>query len=341
MQASSGVAVMETSSEVEARASREATDWLIWLQDDPDDVVLRRQFQDWLAADSRHVAAWSATTRTMDMVGEVAPIHADRWRPFVAAMRGNRTDRPGGGNVAARGRRAGFALAAIAACVVIVLFSPAMLHLRADQVTGTAEMRSLTLDDGSTVVLAPDSAIAIVYDQRERRIDLLAGEAFFVVAHGQDRPFRVWAGPVRTTDIGTAFVVRRDALGAQVAVQQGRVRVDDADASPPIAQDLAEGQAVRVSWRGDIRREDRPASQMAAWRNGQLIALDQPMGEVVDRLRPYFPGTIILAPSAPADRPITGVYTLADPVLALRGVARAQGATVRRITPWLLVVSGG
>ena len=65
------------------------------------------------------------------------------------------------------------------------------------------------------------------------------------------------------------------------------------------------------------------------------------MRDVVDRLRPYFRGTIILAPSAPAGRSVTGVYNLADPVAALRGIARAQGATVSRITPWILLVSGG
>ena len=40
-----------------------------------------------------------------------------------------------------------------------------------------------------------------------------------------------------------------------------------------------------------------------------------------------------------ADRRITGAYNLADPEDALRGMARVHGAKVRRLTPWLLVVS--
>ena len=340
--------MMENMSREEARASQEATDWLILLQDDPDDADLRRRFDAWLAADPLHAVAWAATRRTSDMLGGIAPVHAENWQPFVAAMRAGRTEQAvpwKGGRLAGRRRamgwRTGLGVAALAACLAFVLLPSAMPHLRADHITGSAEMRTVTLDDGSTVVLAPDSAITIAYDGRERRVDLLAGEAFFVVAHGQDRPFRVWTGPVRTTDIGTAFAVRRDEMGAQVAVQQGSVRVDDDTVSPPISQNLREGQSVRVSWSGAIIRGDEPATQVAAWRQGQLIALDQPMREVVDRLRPYFRGTIVLAPSAPAERSVTGVYNLTNPVEALRGIARAQGATVSRITPWILVVSGG
>ena len=41
-----------------------------------------------------------------------------------------------------------------------------------------------------------------------------------------------------------------------------------------------------------------------------------------------------------ADQPVTGVYDLGNPVLALRGIARSQNAVVHEITPWLLVLSG-
>lgn len=329
----------EKSNQEQARASREATDWLIVLQDDPDDADLRRRFDAWLAAAPLHVAAWAATHRTSDRLGELPPAHAESWQPFVTAMRTGRAELAVPCN--GPGRGLGAAIVAIAACLAFVLLPSALLHFQADYTTGTAEMRSLTLDDGSTVALAPNTAIAIAYDDRERRIDLLAGEAFFSVGHDRDRPFRVWTGRVRTTDIGTAFSVRRDDGGAMVAVQQGRVRVDDGAASPPVSESLTEGQTVQVSWGGEIARGGQPSTQVAAWRQGQLIAQDQPMRDVVGRLRPYFRGTIILAPSAPADRSVTGVYNLADPVAALRGIARAQGATVSRITPWILLVSGG
>jgi ferric-dicitrate binding protein FerR (iron transport regulator) len=36
---------------------------------------------------------------------------------------------------------------------------------------------------------------------------------------------------------------------------------------------------------------------------------------------------------------VTGVYGLADPEASLRDIARAVDADVRRISPWILVLS--
>jgi transmembrane sensor len=64
-----------------------------------------------------------------------------------------------------------------------------------------------------------------------------------------------------------------------------------------------------------------------------------PLREAVDQLRRYFAGTIVLASASLGDRRITGAYNLADPEDALRAIAQAHGGKVRRIAPWLLVVS--
>ena len=65
------------------------------------------------------------------------------------------------------------------------------------------------------------------------------------------------------------------------------------------------------------------------------------MREVVDRLRLYFAGMIVITNSALSSRTVTGVYNLADQVEALRGIAQAHGASVHQISPWILMVSGG
>jgi transmembrane sensor len=189
------------------------------------------------------------------------------------------------------------------------------------------------------VTLAPQSAIDIAYTPGERRIRLLAGEAFFEVTANPERPFRVAAGAVDVTVLGTDFDVRRGEDGADVSVAHGVVRVDHATADPPVAETLTAGQSVRVSWAGRAQRSGGPAERVAAWRRNQLIARDEPLGAVVDELRRYYAGKIIVTDEALAARPVTGVYNLADPVEALRGIARAQKAVVRRVTPWVLIVS--
>lgn len=321
------------------RASREATDWLILLQEDPDDPHLLQRFEAWLHNDPANEVAWEATQRTADAIATVPPTYSARRGAFAArqnmarsALSPHRRTR--------RRRTVQLAGLAVAACLALLFAPNAVLRMQADFATGTAETRQIRLDDGSAVSLAPDTAIAVAYIAGERRVRLLRGEAFFEVTPNPDRPFRVASGDIAATVLGTAFDVRRTDGGTSVAVEHGVVRVDCTAASPPVSERLEAGQSVRVSWLGQSIRADQPPGQAAPWRKGQLIALDRPMHEVVDRLRPYVHGTIILADRAMAARPITGVYNLSDPVEALRGIAGAHGGTVRRITPWVLVVSG-
>jgi transmembrane sensor len=309
------------------RASEEATEWLIQLQEAPDDEDLRRRFDAWRAASGDNAAAWAMMQRVSALIAATPAAQG--------AVRIRKVRRP------SRPRRMGLRIAglALAACLIIAILPSLLLRAQADYLTGTAQLRTLQLVDGSTVVLAPDSAIAVAYRDGERRVRLLAGEAFFEVAPNAARPFRVSARNVDAIVLGTRFDVRLGDDGAAVSVQHGLVRVDHAGASPPVSETLGAGQSVRVSWAGQALRGSEPPDLVAAWRLGQLIAQDQPMGEIVDQLRRYYSGRIIVASGSLAERRVTGAYNLTDPVDALRGIARAHGATVRQVTPWLLIVS--
>lgn len=335
----------ETTDPLAKQASREATDWLILLQDDPDDADLARRFVAWRDSPI-NAAAWEATQSTVRSVAAATPALAGHWRPFLDAARraeGMAAPRPARMRNAAVGRRSALGLgaaAALAASFAAILIGPGlMLDLRADHVSGTAEVRSVRLTDDSVVTLAPESAIAVGYAAGERRVELLAGEAFFEVAPDPAQPFRVSVGPVDVVVLGTGFDVRREPGGTEVGVEHGVVRVDHAGALPPVAQRLTAGRSLRVSWSGQTENRESPAGQVAVWRHRQLIAQDQPLGAVVDRLRRYHAARIVVTDAALAARPVTGVYNLADPVDALRAIARAQKAVVRRVTPWLLLVS--
>lgn len=189
------------------------------------------------------------------------------------------------------------------------------------------------------VTVAPDSAIAISFDAGERRVRLLSGEIYLDVTPDTDRPFRVEAEGVLVTVLGTAFNVSQTDYTVEVGVAHGSVRVAPNDAALPAAPALSPGEFVRVDRSKRIQRGKQPASQIGAWRQEQLIAQDQPLGDVLARLRRYHAGTILLMDRSLADQPVTGVYDLGDPVAALRAIARSQNAAVRAFTPWFLVVS--
>jgi len=328
---------MEATPETARRqAFREATDWFILLQEEPADPDLRRRFDAWRDASPLNAEAWAATERTSEVAAAMTPAHADEWQSAVARRRAERPT----SRWSRRGIGLSLAATALAACIALIAAPPMILRLQSDHVTGTAELRTLELPDGSKVTLGPASAVALAFSAGERRLRLLEGEAFFEVVRDPARPFRVETDKVEASVLGTSFDVRLDAQAVTVAVQEGVVTVALRNADGPPAERIEAGQAIRVSQGGRLERSNEPPQQIAAWRKGQLLSHDRPLREAVDQLRRYYAGTIVLTDDALAGRTVTGVYNLADPEEALRGIVQAHGGKVRRITPWVLVVSG-
>jgi ferric-dicitrate binding protein FerR (iron transport regulator) len=87
----------------------------------------------------------------------------------------------------------------------------------------------IKLDDGTVIDLNEGSTLSYSVDfgAAKERVVELEGEAFFDVVHDPARPFKVKAGDVTTTVLGTAFDVR--AYGDQndivVTVARGKVAV--------------------------------------------------------------------------------------------------------------------
>lgn len=340
---------MTTSGYDEDRATTEAARWLVALEEDPEDEGLRADFAAWLAADPENPVAWAHTSDIYRMMATPPPMHAAHWAPYLAERDEARAVPSAAGGAVRplrprpRTRRLAFAAAAaaLAACVALVLAPSLMLRLQADYVTATAETRSLRLADGSTVRLAPESAIEVAFAGSQRRVRLLKGEAFFEVTRDPGRPFQVASGRVETTVLGTAFDVRMGREGAAIAVRDGHVRVEYAGASPPVFAHLEPGDWISVGWNGRMARGAMPPAEAASWLHGQIVARDRPLAEIVDDLRRYYAGIIVLADDALGRQHVTGVYNVAEPVAALQAIVGAHGGAVRRISPWLLVVSGG
>lgn len=336
---------MTISSDERDIRGREAAHWLVALEEEPDNAHLRVEFESWRAASPANAAAWAATSDVYDLMASLQPEHADSGEQ---SAHGDDRD---AGPVAApvillrprKRRRTAIAAAAIAlaACIALVIGRPLLPHLEADYITGTAETRAFDLPDGSKVHLAPESALAVDFESGERRIRLIEGEAFLEVAPDKAHPFHVLSGEVTTTVLGTAFDVRYGERNAVVAVRHGRVGVAAPGGGKPVAEELAPGDWVEVDRKGGLSRGRTPPDEVGAWMQGQLVARDRPVSDLVDDLRRYYSGFILLADSAFDRRRVTGVYNLADPIAALKAITIVHGGTVHQITPWLLVVTGG
>ncbi|MFT3802321.1 MAG: FecR domain-containing protein [Burkholderiaceae bacterium] len=307
--------------------TRQATEWLLQMREEPDDAVLRARVRAWISQSPANATAWAQVSEAYDLMGPASTPGTTPFRPLPQAC---------APRVRPRFDKRAIVGAAVAACAALIFVPGLWLTWRADYATGTAQQRTVTMADGSTVVLAPDSAVDIDDTDGARHVRLLTGRAFFEVRHDAARPFVVDAGAVRITDLGTAFDVALSEAGTDVAVAHGSVQVDRAG----LSRQLTAGSWLRIGADARITQGQEPPAQVAAWRQGQLIARDRTMAEVVDELRPYFSGKIVVLGDSLAQRRVAGVYELSDPVSALRALARAHpGVTVRRVTPWMLVVS--
>lgn len=302
------------------QAREEAASWLILLDDDPDDQEQQASFREWLEKSPAHASAWASVSRTSDVLASapkpVAPVNI-RWaglkRPGPRAMAGW----------------------AIAACLLLVFAPTLLLSVRSDEMTGTAEIRTVKLVDGSVVRLGPRSAIAVSFTDEKRSIALLAGEALFDVGDDPHRPFSVRARDAVITDLGTRFDVgiRHETL--DVAVNHGMVRV----ASSGRSYDLGPGDWLQLSGEGGRTGEGLP-EELTSGPSTRIAARNTPVGSVVDELRPWFSGRIIVTDSALGAKAVTGVFDATDPAKALRTIVGPVGGKVTQISPWLLIVSG-
>ncbi len=232
------------------------------------------------------------------------------------------------------------ALSAAAALMAIVLAGYVLdipMRLEADVMTATGETRTVTLDDGSSVVLNTASAIAIDYSQDRRRLRLLRGEAVFTVAKDALRPFVVDAAAGEAVARGTVFAVRRESDTATVTVLESRVGVSYPAVSR-MTVELSQGDAVDYSQRGlgVVRAVDAEAA--TAWRRGKLIFVDRPLGDVVAEINRYHSGRIQISDMSIGSHLVSGVFDTKNPLGALEVLEKTLGLHTTHLTDLLILL---
>lgn len=320
-----GASTREQGDEIER-----AMEWLLRRETEPGNATLERDFQRWLEQSDSHRKAYASVQATWADLGKL-PVQESGMETA-----GNVVRLP----VRASRRVRWFAAAAAvaAACVLFVAFPVLHRHLMADYTTGVAELREVVLPDGSVVDLDAGSAIAVDYGDRDRRITLLSGQAFFQVTRDTQRPFSVLAGEVTVVVTGTSFGVGKTATTVDVSVQSGSVEV--LRNGERLSDALTMGDRLVIGrTHPSVERERIAPDAVASWRSRRLVVVDSSFGDIVETLGRHLPGALVVADRSLNRQAITGVFDLTQPVDALRTLAASQKATVTEVTPYLLIVS--
>ncbi len=203
----------------------------------------------------------------------------------------------------------------------------------ADERTGMAERRTVSLPDGSELQLNAQSAVDVQFDHRERLVYLRGGEILVRTAPGSaglPQPFVVATRHGRIRALGTRFAVRERGGGStQVTLFEGRTEVTP-QRNPAARFVLARGEQVRFD--GSQAEPIAPADPTAAaWTRGMLVAQDMPLGEFLAELARHRPGYLGCDPAV-AQLPVSGTYPLADTDRVLGMLLDTQPVALRSAT---------
>ncbi|HEY2010475.1 MAG TPA: FecR domain-containing protein [Rhizomicrobium sp.] len=201
--------------------------------------------------------------------------------------------------------RSWFVPTAIAASLVIALGGTAWFwqtqtpHTQNYQ-TAVGQRQALRLADGTQVELDANTRLHAELTGKSRTVTLDSGEAYFDVAHDARRPFTVYAGNRRITDIGTKFSVFRNGDDVRVVVKEGRVKIEQTDQPqglPLFAQAgheiIAKGSETLLA-----AKPDQEISNDLSWRRGVLVFNQQTLADAAEQFNRYNRRHILVEGSA-------------------------------------------
>ena len=281
----------------EAReVARAAARWLAMIEsgeEGVDHVALQR----WRDSNAEHEAAWQKAQQLCQRFAGVPPSLG------MATL-----DRPALARRTVLKRALG-----VAALVPTAWLLGRELPLdvwRADLHTATGEQRRWTLADGSSLQLNTDSAVDL--DLKARRLVLVRGEISLRVSG--TTPLAV-QGPygVITIDRSEACI-RLDERSCHASVLSGSVLLQPLR-GPAVTLEAGQQIDLQASGAGPVDRFD--VAQLG-WREGLLVAQDQPLGDFLRELDRYRPGVLRWDETLESLR-VTGSFRLdnTDRILAL------------------------
>jgi transmembrane sensor len=191
--------------------------------------------------------------------------------------------------------------------------------------TAAGAIDSVTLPDGSRVLLGPGSRLALApgFGTSAREMTL-AGEARFTVVHSASHPFIIHTTTAVVRDIGTVFSVHSDGSdGVRVVVTEGSVDVQTLSGASHQVISAGDIGIVAANTGIVVQRAAAGADDLA-WTQGRLVFRDASVSQVTADLRRWF-GVEVKVDSALARRPVTASF---DRGLSAADVTRIIAATI-------------
>lgn len=268
-----------------------------------------RDREDWNEEDQAELDAWLAESpahRVAYLRVEAAWRRTDR----LAALRRPATEQAAKPRIA-RPRLVG-AVGAMAVAGVLSIGAANYFMRPSEKIYATSigGHESVKLTDGSKIELNTDTVLRAAVDTRYRTVWLERGEAFFQIAHDDAHPFIVMVGDRRVTVLGTKFMVRRDTDRLEVAVVEGRVRLEAVDGKTQSSALLISGDDVVAPANALLltRKTSRELTDKLGWRHGVLVFDHTTLGNAAAEFNRYNRQKLVVADLSAAHMTIDGTF---------------------------------
>lgn len=290
----------------EADADQQATQWFIRLQQPKCDPRLREAFALW-CADPHNAQAYAAVQARW-LRSAVVP---ERPRPSPLQLQRSKA-----------GTYLGV-LFLLSLAALAYLYWPWAQRQASDLHSAPGERRMVKLNEGSSVQLDGASALNLDLRGRVRQLHLVQGQMYLEVRL-DGRAMQVQVADARIEVLGTRLSLGRHAEGGELVVLDGKAMVSQ-DGDQRL---VSAGERVTFGEHGitSVQKVDGKAAQ--AWRQGQLIARDMPLAEVLQRLASTQGQRVWLLDEQTAHRRISGVFDLDHAEQSLQRLAAEQHLAV-------------
>lgn len=299
----------DTSLQPENRHLEEAAGWYVRLCSGEASAVDHAEWQLWHDSSPECRAAWCRVERLQGLLSQ-APAQARR--SLSAAGLGRR-------------RRLAACAGVFLVCgLAFMLSRPFEPEVQTEWISSAeGERRSLTLPDGTRLLLGSASTVGVTYSKERRQLRLQEGDIQVQTGHdvasGQPiRPLVVLARDGSVTPLGTRFTLQQNEAGTTLAVQEHAVELRlSADPGAPLR--LEAGQRVHFS-AGGAGPLMTASGADDAWTRGQLVVLDMPLDRFAAELAHQSGKAVECDPRIAALR-VSGSYLVDAPGRSLASLA--------------------
>jgi transmembrane sensor len=312
-----------------------AADWLLRLQQSDLSLEDTLRWQQWMSRDPRHAQAFRALEEVWEQLDSVPTpprpaaeaLRVDSYNGSVSVSTWRAQRAPSPWSQQRRWALAAMLLLTLA-CIGVgsVVAPPLLASLPQGKTFETAVGQNATvrLSDGSEVQLGGHTRLTVSLGPNLRQIDLLSGEADFMVAKDKTRPFQVRAGTATVTAVGTEFNVRRTDDRVVVSVLEGRVLIQPMTPVLPVtwipafraagsAEALSSGQRSTLNRRGvESTQSVGDTASAVEWQRGRIAFEAEPLRYVVQDVNRYADKPIVIADARTGDLRVTGTVTEAN-----------------------------